>query len=415
MRGIEKDVTIIKRMKNKILALVSIGILLSVAVFWREIKSFAGNTPATALPSGLSMSQYADMVLKECADRQYHPSCYDEKIPKLMEVISMEDAFTVTHIVQQKDPQYSYCHVLGHNLSAREVAKDPDKWKEIVSRCPSGTCSNGCIHGAFQERFRSESFTDKEIETIKGDLATICEDKPTWHPTGLEQGTCYHALGHLLMYISSAAIAKSTNLCDELGLKPDGKDWRQLCYDGAYMQIFQPLEPEDFALVKGKQPEKDKLYSYCSQFTDKKKASCWTEGWPLFRDEIMKPQGLVAFCNRADPAYVSRCFTGLTYVLTVQFQFDLSRIGPFCAGLPEEWSGRCFASTASRLIETDYSNIARAAHFCESAAVTRARGECFDELVNYSDYNFHAGSKEFYALCSAVPEPWHGRCLARAR
>jgi hypothetical protein len=204
-----------------------------------------------------------------------------------MDFISMEDAFQVTGLVQQEDPTYQYCHVLGHELAAREVKKNPDGWKDVVSRCPSGMCSNGCIHGGFQERFRAESFTDQQITSIKPDLKVICEDRASWHPTGLEQASCYHALGHLTMYLTSGEVGRSLPLCDELSLKSSVRDYRQLCYDGVFMQIFQPLEPEDFALVHGKQPIKETFGAYCDNYSGTQRGSCISEGWPLF----LRPRG----------------------------------------------------------------------------------------------------------------------------
>ncbi|MEZ4200780.1 MAG: hypothetical protein R3B69_04370 [Candidatus Paceibacterota bacterium] len=94
------------------------------------------------------------------------PKCYDEEIPKLMDAgMSMEDAFAVTATIQDLDPSYQYCHVLGHELSAKETAKDPSRWKDVVARSPLGMCSNGGVHGAFQERFRVEHFDEDEDYT----------------------------------------------------------------------------------------------------------------------------------------------------------------------------------------------------------------------------------------------------------
>lgn len=358
----------------------------------------------------ISLAKYADIILSKCSKESYHPACYDKEIPKLMDSISFEDAFKVTRIVQEKDPTYQYCHVLAHNLSAREVAKDPSKWKELVSRCPSGMCSNGCIHGGFQERFRAESLTDKQIIEIKPDLKNLCEDRDNWHPTGLEQASCYHAIGHLTMYMTSANIDKSIALCKEVAIKNDRRDFGQLCFDGVFMQIFQPLEPEDFALVKGKVPTKENVEAFCSKYTGQMKGSCLSESWPLFRDELQKPEGLVAFCSKSEASEQNRCYSAIIYVLTPQFNFDLQKIEAYCSGLPENISKICFANAASRMIETDYRNANKAASLC-SNAISASQNACFEELLKYSDYNFHAGSEEFLKFCNALPNTWKDKCL----
>ncbi len=406
----KRKIKITKNFKNSLILLFLTIICLEILTLFAIKKS--------VILSSLSndrLTKYANQIVLKCSTSNYHPTCYDKEIPKLMDYISMEDAFKVTRIVQDKDQTYQYCHVLAHELSVREVDKDPSKWEDIISRCPSGTCSNGCLHGGFQERFRAESLTDSQIEAIKPDLKNLCEDKPSWHPTGLEQASCYHAIGHLTMYMTSADINKSIKLCKEIALKDNGRDYTQLCFDGVFMQIFQPLEPEDFALVKGKQPKKEDLAYFCRQFEGKKRGSCFSESWPLFREELQRPEGLVAFCSQEDVSEQTRCYSSIFYVLTAQFGFNEKKISDYCAGLPSERRGLCFANAASRMIETDYRNISKAVNLCDQSPLPEEKTQCFQELLLYSTYNFHKGSKEFYQMCNSLPGDWKQMCINHSR
>ena len=385
---------------------VEAGIFVSGSSSFFKVGIFSGEEA--------SLSQYAAIIVEKCSGEGYRPSCYDKEIPKVMGKATMEQAFAVTRLVQEKDSEYFYCHVLGHELSARETAKDISKWKDVIARCPSSMCSNGCIHGAFQERFRAESLPDADIAELKPQLQGICERRPGWNPTGLEKGTCYHALGHLSMYITEANIKKSVELCREVTAGNTREDYSQICFDGAFMQIFQPLEPEDFALVEGKQPKKEELASFCGQFSGEEKGSCWSEGWPLYYNEIITPQGLVEFCSqmRID-GQEDRCYNALFYVVTAQFNLDVNRVTDFCSNLPQERKGQCFANASSRMIETDARLIDRSTALCATAAALGVGQKCYEELLVYSTYNFHAGSENFYRLCNALPDPWNTMCLAR--
>lgn len=395
---------------KKILMLIFIIILFEAVVLiknqvYLSQKSITSHTES-------QLTKYATEMVDKCKNEKYKPSCYDTEIPKLMDYISMEEAFKVTSIVQDEDKNYPFCHVLGHKLAAREIDKDPSKWKDVVSRCPSGVCSNGCIHGGFQERFRAENFTDEQIQNLKPDLINLCEDRPAWHPTGLEQGSCYHAIGHLTMYLTSADIKKATNLCEEIGIKKDGRDFSQLCFDGAFMQIYQPLEPEDFALIKGKEITKDTVFSFCAQFESRRKSSCISESWPLFSPEIQTPQGLVKFCSMEEVSHQGRCFEGMLYVLTAQFNFESEKIRDFCLGLPDNRQVRCFADAASRMIETDYRNVNKSVELCLNSQSDINKQTCFSELLKFSTFNFHPGSNEFLNLCNALPDNWKTQCLS---
>ncbi len=358
------------------------------------------------------LKKYAEQMIAKCKDAPFKPKCYDEEIPKLMDKISMEQAFQVTKIVQDFDTSYAYCHVLGHELSAREVKKDPSKWKDVLTRCPSGQCSNGCLHGGLQEKFRAESLTDSQIKEYLKDFMVLCEPRDTWNPTGLEQGSCYHAMGHLMMYVTNADIPKALSLCGKVALK-DKTDWRQVCYDGVFMQMFQPLEPEDFALVKGKQPTKDTVDKFCASYSNTEKASCHSESWPLFSDEITKPQGLEKFCNKAETNYRQRCFNALFYIITSQLNLDSKRVIDFCKEINLERRGLCFANAASRMIEVDYRNIEKAVELCNTANNLNVGDECYDELVTYSTFNFHSGSKESMKVCNSLPEKWKTQCIGK--
>jgi hypothetical protein len=361
------------------------------------------------------LAALAAKVLATCKTEAHKPTCYDETIPPLMDSptnLTMEEAFAVTKIVQDQDRSFAYCHVLGHELSAREVKKDPSDWKTVLTRCPSGVCSNGCLHGGLQERFRAESFTEEQIKKYKKDFFDLCEPRDGWNPTGLEKASCYHALGHLLMYVTNADIHKAVALCDEVTNRTGGT-YQRVCYDGTFMQIYQPLEPEDFALVKGKQPNKDEHYDFCQQFTGVQRASCWTEGWPLFMPEIKTADGIVQFCNRADPVEQERCYGALAYIVTTQLQFDLTALKEVCSGLPQEYIGMCFANVASRLIETDYQNVEKSVDFCNGSPSDEVKERCMEELVTYSTFNFHAGSTEYFHMCETLPSPWHEKCLKK--
>ncbi len=376
-----------------------------VALLSYEVSVLFG----TSEKSENTFTFYARQIVRTCADAKYKPTCYDEEIPKLMNKFSMEEAFKVTSIVQDIDENYGYCHVLGHKLSAVETAKDPSKWSEVVSRCPSGVCSNGCIHGAFQERFRKEALTKEEIAEFKPQFSEVCEPREGYEPTGLEKGSCYHALGHLLMYITSADIPSSLSICRELA-KRNGYDFTQVCYDGVFMQIYQPLEPDDFTLIEGKEVSKEEAVGFCAGFSGKEKSSCWSESWPLFFDEILSPGGALKHCSLLDEDK-DRCFDSLMFVVPTQMRFNIDGIIAYCKALPERESKRCFSQTAARFIETDYRNSLKSAQLCEASASIDKDGDCWKDLIKFSTFNFHKGSGEWKRFCEVMPSPWKETCL----
>ncbi len=400
-----------KRFLDKKNIIPGLVVILVIGVAFLYSKKIIKNNGNEA-----DLNTYANQIIQTCKSDRYHPACYDKEIPKLMDSISMEDAFKVTAIIQSKDSSYPFCHTLGHELAAREVKKDPSKWKDVLARVPSGICSNGGIHGAFQERFRAESLPKDQIEKIKPELMDVCEKRPGFNPTGTEQGSCYHALGHLSMYVTEADVNYSLDLCDALA-KKSNHDYSQVCYDGVFMQIYQPLETEDFDLVKSIKVVKGDPEYYCKQFHGTRRSSCFSESWPLVYDQIMKPQGLMDHCNSnflENQRDKERCFLGTFFVVVTEMKFDLTKLNIYCAALPEDRSKQCYSDVAERLIETDYKNIPKSVGFCSNIATEDKQNYCLNQLLNFSAYNFHQGSDEFMALCKAMPENFQEDCLSRA-
>lgn len=327
----------------------------------------------------------------------------------------MEEAFVVTAIIQERDSSYWYCHVLGHNISAKEAAKDISRWTDVVARAPIGMCSNGALHGAFQERFRGEFVSESDLEELIPEIKSICRQGGQRAYTGLEQASCYHALGHLTMYITNADIDRSLGICDQVAVFKE-QDFKGLCYDGAFMQIFQPLEPEDIALVKDIAPQtQEESGTFCSQFDGGYRQSCLTESWPLFADDIAEsPEKVVDFCRRSEtPEAKRRCYNAIFYVFSARSNFDSNTVNEFCIKLPEQVKAQCFANSASRFLETDHRLASKAAEVCEVAEQHGVGAACYEEVLFYSIYNYHAGSEPFTQLCEALPAPWDAKCLNR--
>lgn len=399
---------------RRIIFLLAIVILLElVYIVNKENKSIF-----TSITSKQKLQEYANSILKKCNSETYRPKCYDDEIPKFMDSVSMEDAFAVTQIIQSKDDTYQYCHVLAHRLGAAETKKNPDRWLDIIPRCPAnGMCSYGCSHGVLQEKFRTDILADDQIKAIEGDLKEACEARSSWDPTPIDQAICYHGLGHLALYITDASFYKSLAICDKIAKKDDGRDLRALCYQGTFMQLFQPLEPEDEALVKNKTPAKDDLMSFCMQFDNEdKREACWVEGWPLYREEIKTAKGIVHFCTIPSSLKTQDlCFSMIFHTVGQGNNFDSNSIDNVCKDIPVERRAECYSDGALSMIQADKKFIDRATDLCSFVKPTDLSDDCYKKLASLASYNFHPDSEDFNHFCSNLPQPWKGKCLEQKR
>lgn len=367
--------------------------------------------------TSVAFAAEVEAVIETCAAESYRPSCYDRELPKYMDQgYSMEEVFGITKAVQTFDPEYQYCHVLGHYLSQKETAKDPSKWKDVIARAPRGICSNGAIHGAFQERFQVESLPEAAVSELKKELFGICEPRKGWEATQLERGSCLHALGHLTMYATDGNIDKSLALCDELLIADERSTNVQLCYDGAFMQIFQPLEPEDIALVDHYDVDSSaKAQDFCEQYTGAQFGSCNSESWPLVTEKMNDPQQIGSVCEPVaeDSWQHERCLNGVFYVVVAMMNLETARVYDFCSQVPDSLTARCFSNAVSRMVEVDWDNAEAAVRLCAESAQVGASEACYNELLTASTYSFTAGSPEFVNLCEQMPGSYKKACFGK--
>lgn len=385
--------------------------------------------------SNKSLNDYAGQISAKCFKSSYRPKCYDDEIPILMKEISMNQAFEVTKIVQKNDDSYWFCHGMAHKLSAKEYDKDPAKWKDVMNRCPVGMCSNGCLHGALSRHFSSDSVNDKQLKELLPDLLSLCEPRDNWKPTNQEQSSCYHELGHLSLYLTDANLNKSAEICNTIAVKSDGRNYLQTCHEGMFMQVFEPRELEDFALIYHIVPAKEKLAScdiypagvekggcwkrgwknkevaFCNQYKEDLRNACFREAWVINDDQIETPEGIMNYCNYTNKSEEKRkCYNKLYYSLMAKYDFDTNRMLAICKKMPKNLMPQCFANTASRLIETDHSLFARSAEICTLAKKFAVEKECYEEIIHYLNFVLHPDSEKSLKLCQSLPQPWNSKC-----
>ena len=393
--------------------LIIIGILtLALGAFL-----FFSQTRDTVEPHATkNIQEYAQDMVALCKDAPYRPTCYETEVPKLVEFLETDKIFEVVRAIRREDPEYLYCHVLAHELGRYEVSLNPDNWLDVIAKGPSdGLCSNGFAHGAIVTRFNDEDLTKEQFAQAQKDLSIACEEREGFTPTDLTKAICYHGIGHVLIHMTLAKVNESLEACEVIAQKSDGRDYRQVCTEGVYMQLFQPLEPEDYALVDMLpiSPSKDTLADFCTSNaqTDAQYGACWREGWPFFGDAIYSSDGVTAYCSvlsaaqDRDSCYIS--------AFTINGRHNLGnpeKMAATCNGLSEVHKGTCFARGANAFPEESPELIKNGIDMCSRANSEGAQNECYSFLAGSASFNFHEGSPAYEELCSSLPAQWEKVC-----
>lgn len=359
---------------------------------------------------------YAQKMVKICQDVTYKPTCYEDEIPRLVTDLEMSEIFDVIRLVRKYDPSYAFCHVTAHDLGSYEVSLDPDNWLNAISKGPTdGLCSNGFAHGAIVSRFNDGKLSPEAFEFVQKDLSIACEPRQGWNPTELIKAICYHGIGHVLVHMTEADIPVSLNACESIALKDDGRDYRQVCYEGVYMQLFQPLEPEDFALIDRLElaPTKDNIAEFCSQNSsnDMEYGTCWRESWPLFYDQLFTRDGVLNYCgalkNESDR---NKCFVTAFTINGRQNLGQPEKMAGLCNSMPPEQQGLCLSRGANAFPEEDPTLIPEAINMCSRGSSKSVQDECYSYLAQLASFNFHAESDSFELMCNSLPAEWEDKC-----
>ena len=343
--------------------------------------------------------------------------CYEREVPALYPKYSIGQIFDIIRQIRLLDPSYQFCHVLGHKLGERLVAEDPEHWMDLLSLNPTDSmCSSGFTHGVVSERFRSEVLTDDEIEKTIPDFKRACEPSDRKDLSGLDQAMCYHGLGHLFFFITDANIEKALEICERTAYsQTQWSDFRRVCYEGVFMQIYQQIEPDDFLLVERMsiKPSTTTVRRYCARFTnDAYESACLRESWVYSRDEIMSGTGVVKFCS-GQPSHEAeiQCYDTATSLIGGFNLSEPEKAAKACDNIPSEWRALCYTAAARGILEEDYNAATKAVAMCERAKEGNIVNECLSALVDLAEFIVGDGKKHLQSFCAAFPAEFKYICL----
>lgn len=339
-----------------------------------------------------------------------HAPCYESEVSRLYPALSVPQLFEVIREIRRQDASYQFCHVLAHKIGERVVAEDPDRWIDAIPLNPSdGLCSNGFIHGVVGGRFRAEVLDDATLQKLLPDFRRACEPRARWQPSNLDQAICYHGLGHLYDFITNANIPKALDICTQTTTE----QYRRVCIEGVFMQIYQPLEPDDYLMIEQMpvKPTKDTVRQFCARFRDTPvyEGACLRESWPL-HPGMDDGTGVESFCsNQPNAVEETACYQSATAIIGRQSLGNPEKAASACTQLPEKRQDMCFSTVAQAFLEENRTDASKAIGFCARAGGVLAQ-RCMTWLTTQATFIFGQNESEARAFCAALPDDMKADC-----
>lgn len=352
----------------------------------------------------------ADAIAATCASANNHAECYEYEVSALYPNLSVPEIFDVVRLILKKDATYQFCHVLAHKIGERVVAEDPERWIDAIPLNPSdGLCSNGFIHGVVGGRFRAEVLDDATLEKLLPDFRRACEPRTGWKPSILDQAICYHGLGHLYDFITNADLPKALDICSQTTTQ----NYRRVCIEGVFMQIYQPLEPDDYLMIEQMpvKPTKGTVRQFCARFADTPayEGACLRESWPLHAG-MADGTGVESFCsNQPNPTEETACYESATAIIGRQSLGSPEKAASACEQLPQQRQDLCFRTAAQAVLEENRTDASKAIALCARAQGPLARS-CMVSLSAQAGFIFGQNRSEMKQFCAALPVDMRARC-----
>jgi hypothetical protein len=146
----------------------------------------------------------------------------------------------------QRDPRLAgICHAVAHDLG-HEALDEANGVARTALRARDDVCGGGYTHGIIEMALGSSRHPAR-------DLLTVCAPR--------QDGSCFHGVGHGLMFATGMDVGRSMELCD----RAPSATLSARCGEGIFMQLFSadvPMPP-------------DRARAQCSGTPMPYAANCW--------------------------------------------------------------------------------------------------------------------------------------------
>lgn len=389
-------------MTTRSLYLISGGVALALFLTWFALA-----------PRADSLVEYhAQAMVNECRSEtgEEKKRCYEREGVSRYGELTVPELFMVIRKIRILDPGYQFCHVLGHRIGELRALEDPERWIDAIPENPTDNmCSNGFIHGVIIGRFRDDVVTDEEFKADLSSFVEACAPREGWRPSPLDRAICYHGMGHLFAFITELKVPRALSMCRSIAVG-EAQQYLRVCQEGVFMQIYQPLEPDDYELLTHltHPPTKQTYRSFCSQYKkDDEEAACLREAVAYFRNDLREGKGVDAFCAGHPKGYTEDCYeTALTIIGRTQLG-NTGAVVQACSRVSESRRGGCLGRAALAVLEEASGDVQMALSTCLAAPPPYDRA-CLDFLGSRAQFIFPDNSG-VGAFCSAI-RAQGGRC-----
>lgn len=262
---------------------------------------------------------------------------------------NVKESLTIVQDFMEKDINgRTYCHAITHNLG--EVATHIYENYQAASIDGNKICVEGYYHG-IMEAFQIY-WDDQEFQSM---LSLLCEK----YTVGLDQDSCTHGIGHMVMSRQNNDFQKSIKVCQSIPgseLEP-GQIYRKQdsCITGVSMQWGINYSTGNDEVKKQMYPRKDSPIHICDSFEgdDLNYQACYADITNVYYYEKNPTELTIKACQALEGSKQIGCYQSLAMYMQLIADTTVKDIGKSCATAPlDKAMWRCFSETVTTYMGT---------------------------------------------------------------
>src|SRR3989344_7728896 len=174
------------------------------------------------------ITQITENIASECfkSTLSWRKCSYD-KMSEIAKTIPFDSSIKIMKALEKIDPRSRDCHLMAHAVATAEMERNPNSWKEFLTKVDANYCTGGFIHGMVEGLNRY----DKSFKLDENSLPAICGIvKKSVKGSGGDQ-YCAHISGHILLTEQAGLIDESVEVCSKVP-----KNLQYQCNGGVFME-----------------------------------------------------------------------------------------------------------------------------------------------------------------------------------
>ena len=262
---------------------------------------------------------------------------------------SVKESLTIVQDFMERDVNgRTYCHAITHNLG--EIATHIYKNYQEASSDGNKICVEGYYHG-IMEAFQIY-WDDQEFQSM---LTLLCEE----YTVGLDQDSCTHGIGHMVMSRQKNDFQKSIKVCQSIPgaeLEP-GQIYRKQdsCITGVSMQWGINYSTGSDKVKNQMYPKNDSPIHICDSFEgdDLNYQACYADITNVYYYESNPTELTIKACSALKGSKQIGCYQSLAMYMQLIKDTTVKEIGKSCATAPlDKAMWRCFSETVTTYMGT---------------------------------------------------------------